>query len=147
MASIPSVYGALDVNMFHVQPKHPTRSAFIRASTLSLGSIAFGSLIVAILETIKVLLRVAQANANADGHRACHNQHLLPDSPDSPISSAVEACLACCAACFLGCIEQLVEYFNRWGLRLLFLSVTLHHHADTLTLRSVRPVLLCTTDT
>ena len=28
-------------------------------------------------------------------------------------SVAVEACLACCAVCFVGCIENLVEYFNR----------------------------------
>lgn len=31
-------------------------------------------------------------------------------------TSAVEACLACCAECFVGCIEQLVEYFNRYVL-------------------------------
>ena len=48
-------------------PPHPTRSAFIRASTLSLGSIAFGSLIVAILELIRMILNYAQANAAADG--------------------------------------------------------------------------------
>lgn len=29
-------------------------------------------------------------------------------------TSAVEACLACCAECFVGCIERLVEYFNRY---------------------------------
>lgn len=51
------------------QPAHPTLSAFVRASTLSLGSIAFGSLIVTILELIRLLLNVARNNANADGHR------------------------------------------------------------------------------
>ena len=50
-------------------PKHPTLSAFGRASTLSLGSIAFGSLIVTILELIKMLLNIAKNNANAEGHR------------------------------------------------------------------------------
>jgi len=77
-------------------PKHPTLSAFGRASTLSLGSIAFGSLIVTLLELLKMVLRAAQNSANADGH-------------------PVEACLACCAACFVGIIEQLVEYFNRYA--------------------------------
>ncbi|KAF9566775.1 DUF580-domain-containing protein [Agrocybe pediades] len=77
-------------------PKHPTISAFGRASTLSLGSIAFGSLIVTILELIKLILNAAQQNANADGH-------------------PIEACLACCAACFIGIIESLVEYFNRYA--------------------------------
>jgi hypothetical protein len=77
-------------------PNHPTLSAFGRASTLSLGSIAFGSLIVTLLELLRMILRAAEANANADGH-------------------PVEACLACCAACFIGCIESMVEYFNRYA--------------------------------
>ncbi|KAJ7218063.1 plasma-membrane choline transporter-domain-containing protein [Mycena pura] len=78
-----------------LMPKHPTLSAFGRASTLSLGSIAFGSLIVTLLELLKMVLHAAQNSANADGH-------------------PVEACLACCAACFVGIIESLVEYFNRY---------------------------------
>ncbi|KAF8345826.1 plasma-membrane choline transporter-domain-containing protein [Amanita rubescens] len=77
-------------------PDHPTLSSFGRASTLSLGSIAFGSLVVTLLELLRVILDVARNNANADGH-------------------PVEACLACCAACFVGCIEGLVEYFNRYA--------------------------------
>ncbi|KAF7361889.1 hypothetical protein MVEN_00533400 [Mycena venus] len=77
-------------------PKHPTLSAFGRASTLSLGSIAFGSLIVTLLELLKMVLRAAEHSADAEGH-------------------PVEACLACCAACFVGIIENLVEYFNRYA--------------------------------
>ncbi|KAG6830173.1 hypothetical protein H0H92_001903 [Tricholoma furcatifolium] len=77
-------------------PKHPTVSAFGRASTWSLGSIAFGSLIVTLLELLKLLLEMIRNNANADGH-------------------PVEACLACCAACFIGCIEGMVEWFNRYA--------------------------------
>ncbi|KAG5640765.1 hypothetical protein DXG03_007253 [Asterophora parasitica] len=77
-------------------PAHPTTSALGRASTLSLGSIAFGSLIVTLLELLKMLLNMARDNANAEGH-------------------PVEACLACCAACFVGIIEGMVEYFNRYA--------------------------------
>ncbi|KAJ6499296.1 plasma-membrane choline transporter-domain-containing protein [Mycena sanguinolenta] len=77
-------------------PKNPTLSSFGRASTLSLGSIAFGSLIVTLLELLKMVLRAAQNSADAEGH-------------------PVEACLACCAACFVGIIESLVEYFNRYA--------------------------------
>jgi len=79
-----------------LMPKHPTLSAFGRASTLSLGSIAFGSLIVTLLEILRIVLDVARNNANADGH-------------------PVEAVLACCAECFVGIIESLVEYFNRYA--------------------------------
>lgn len=77
-------------------PKHPTLSSFIRASTLSLGSIAFGSLIVTILELIRMILNAARNSANADGH-------------------PVEACLFMCAECFIGCIESAIEYFNRYA--------------------------------
>ncbi|PSS37822.1 hypothetical protein PHLCEN_2v290 [Hermanssonia centrifuga] len=77
-------------------PAHPTLSAFVRASTLSLGSIAFGSLIVTVLELIRMVLNVARNNANSDGH-------------------PIEACLALCAECFIGCIEGMVQYFNRYA--------------------------------
>ena len=53
----------------YMQPDHPTLSSFGRASTLSLGSIAFGSLVVTLLELLRIILNVAQNNANADGHR------------------------------------------------------------------------------
>ncbi|KAI0332325.1 DUF580-domain-containing protein [Cubamyces sp. BRFM 1775] len=79
-----------------MMPAHPTLSSFVRASTLSLGSVAFGSLIVTLLELVKMLLNIARNNANADGH-------------------PVEACLALCAECFIGCIESAVEYFNRYA--------------------------------
>lgn len=52
-----------------LQPKHPTLSAFGRASTFSLGSIAFGSLIVTLLDLLRLILNAARNNANADGHR------------------------------------------------------------------------------
>ncbi|KAB5593164.1 Integral to plasma membrane protein [Ceratobasidium theobromae] len=77
-------------------PKNPSLSAFARASTLSLGSIAFGSLIVTLLELLRIILNSIRANAAESG-------------------SPVEAALACCAACFVGCIESMVEYFNRYA--------------------------------
>ncbi|KAH8083752.1 DUF580-domain-containing protein [Cristinia sonorae] len=79
-----------------LMPKHPTLSAFVRASTLSLGSIAFGSLIVTLLELIRLILDIARNTADADGH-------------------PVQACLALCAQCFIGCIEGLIQYFNRYA--------------------------------
>ncbi|OBZ70731.1 Protein PNS1 [Grifola frondosa] len=79
-----------------MMPPHPTLSAFVRASTLSLGSIAFGSLIVTLLELLRMILNAARNSANADGH-------------------PIEACLAMCAECFVGCIEAAVQYFNRYA--------------------------------
>ncbi|KAL4254261.1 Protein PNS1 [Abortiporus biennis] len=77
-------------------PPHPTLSAFVRASTLSLGSMAFGSLIVTILEIIRLLISIARNAASQEGH-------------------PIEVCLALCAECFMSCLEGLVQYFNRYA--------------------------------
>jgi len=79
-----------------VLPKHPSLGAFGRACTTSLGSIAFGSLIVTILEIIRLILQMIRNNAAQDGH-------------------PVEAICACIAECCIGCIQGLVEYFNRYA--------------------------------
>ncbi|KZT10655.1 DUF580-domain-containing protein [Laetiporus sulphureus 93-53] len=79
-----------------LMPPHPTLSSFRRASTLSLGSIAFGSLIVTLLDLLRLLLNMIRNNANQEGH-------------------PVEVCLALCAECFVGCIEGMVQYFNRYA--------------------------------
>ncbi|CAG8704238.1 28180_t:CDS:2 [Dentiscutata erythropus] len=67
----------------------PTLSSFKRATTTSIGSICFGSLIIALLNTARAVLRT------------------FADSDDG-------ACgfLACCIACLLAWIESIVEYFN-----------------------------------
>ncbi|THH08372.1 hypothetical protein EW145_g2751 [Phellinidium pouzarii] len=77
-------------------PSHPTLSSFVRASTFSLGSVALGSLIVTILELIRIVLNAARQNADANGQ-------------------PIEALLACCAECFVGCIESMIEYFNKYA--------------------------------
>lgn len=68
------------------QPAHPTRSAFIRASTLSLGSIAFGSLIVTILELIRLLIRAVRDNAAGD-NRVSFKHRLVTSSTDYVLAS------------------------------------------------------------
>lgn len=68
---------------------HSVRDSFVRAITYSFGSICFGSLIVAIIQAAKEMVR--QMRENGDGM------------------------LMCCAEFLLGCIEWLVEYFNKWA--------------------------------
>ncbi|EIW81912.1 DUF580-domain-containing protein [Coniophora puteana RWD-64-598 SS2] len=77
-------------------PSFPTLSAFGRASTFSLGSIAMGSLIVTILEVIRLLLNALRNSAQEDGNPCLW-------------------CLACCAECFVSWFESMVEYFNRYA--------------------------------
>ncbi|RUS13937.1 plasma-membrane choline transporter-domain-containing protein, partial [Endogone sp. FLAS-F59071] len=74
-------------------PTSPTFSALGRALTTSFGSICFGSLIIALLQTLKAVLR-----------------NFANDS-----SNGFAAFLAICAVCFLNCIEGLVEYFNHYA--------------------------------
>jgi len=67
------------------------RDSLVRSTTYSLGSICFGSLLVAILHAVRNSLRGAQNNRNGNG------------------------ILTCIAACLLSYIEALVEYFNKWA--------------------------------
>ena len=64
-------------------------NAFIRTVTTSFGSICFGSLIVAILEALRMLARFARDNDDGNG------------------------ILLCLAECCLSCMASIMEYFNK----------------------------------
>ena len=64
-------------------------NSFLRAMTTSFGSICFGSLIVAVLDALRLLANTAR---NMD---------------DSGIG-------LCIAECILDCLARLIEYFNKW---------------------------------
>jgi hypothetical protein len=65
------------------------RDSHIRSVTTSFGSICLGSLIVALINTVRDIVRSSRENG--------------------------DSLIACCADCILGCIESLVEYFNKWA--------------------------------
>jgi len=73
-----------------------TCGAFKRATTTSLGSICFGSLIVAVLQATRAILREAQNHAAREGNIGL-------------------AFLACCIGCCLSWIESLIQYFNKYA--------------------------------
>jgi hypothetical protein len=52
-------------------PKRASLKSFIRSTTLSLGSIAFGSLIVTILELLRLILQSVQQYEAGQGDSAC----------------------------------------------------------------------------
>jgi len=62
--------------------------SFCRATTSSLGSIAFGSLIVAFLQVLEDMARKGERDGNV---------------------------LACIARCLIQCFKNVAEYFNRWA--------------------------------
>ena len=57
--------------------------------TTSFGSVCFGSLLVAILQALRVVAETAQAEEGGIG--------------------------TCIAVCILSCLESLLEYFNKWA--------------------------------
>eukprot|EP00814_Leptocylindrus_danicus_P004022 CAMPEP_0116014202 /NCGR_PEP_ID=MMETSP0321-20121206/6149_1 /TAXON_ID=163516 /ORGANISM="Leptocylindrus danicus var. danicus, Strain B650" /LENGTH=515 /DNA_ID=CAMNT_0003483833 /DNA_START=77 /DNA_END=1624 /DNA_ORIENTATION=+ len=77
------------------------RDSFMRATTYSFGSVCFGSLIVAIIQALKTMVEMARNEEGGDN------------------------ILLCIADCLLGCIESLVEYFNKWA----FIYVGLYGYA------------------
>ena len=72
------------------------RNSYVRSLTTSFGSICLGSLIVAIIQTLRRYFQSLRENG--------------------------DSFLACCAECLIGCIENLVEYFNKWA----FVFVAIH---------------------
>lgn len=77
-------------------PKNASWKAMLRACTVSLGSIAFGSLIVTLLELLEAFFRMLQQSESGQG-------------------DTVGAILACCAACCVSCIRGMVEWFNKYA--------------------------------
>lgn len=77
-----------------VAQRNPTAASTKRALTTSFGSICFGSLIIALIQTVRALLRQAANESASEGN-------------------LVGAFLAICAECCLSCIEGLLQYFNK----------------------------------
>jgi hypothetical protein len=68
------------------------KDSFVRSTTYSFGSICFGSLIVAVIQTLR------------------HLQNQLRHSDDDSMKL-----IGCIIQCILACIEDLIEYFNEWA--------------------------------
>lgn len=82
-------------------PRHPAMGAFKRTMTYSFGSVSFGSLLIAIVNTIRYLLDIARMSAQQD--------------IGNDIARMVIMCLLCCAQCFMGIIDWMVSYFNHYA--------------------------------
>ncbi|KAF9410998.1 putative choline transporter, neither null mutation nor overexpression affects choline transport [Podila epigama] len=74
-------------------PSSPTLASARRALTTSFGSICFGSLLIAVLQTLRYVLNSLR-NDSDDGFMAF---------------------LALCASCILSCLEGLFEIFNKFA--------------------------------
>jgi hypothetical protein len=81
-------------------PKNVVWGSIRRACTFSFGSIALGSLIVAVIRTLRVLLNNARSHAR--GSQNMGAQILL-----------------CCAECLLSIIEGLIAYINKYAFSII----------------------------
>lgn len=80
----------------HAVPKNPSWNSLKRACTYSFGSICFGSLIVAIIRTLRLILR----NAEQEARRS---------------NSPAAAIVLCLVQCIVGCIESIIMYINKYA--------------------------------
>lgn len=62
-----------------------------------MGSIAFGSLIVALLDLLRAGLQVLMNYESGQG-------------------DLIGTAIVCCAQCFVGCIASAAQYFNRYAM-------------------------------
>ncbi|KAJ3282915.1 putative choline transporter, neither null mutation nor overexpression affects choline transport, partial [Blyttiomyces sp. JEL0837] len=83
-------------NQVTVPVKNVTAKSAGRALTTSLGPVCFGSLLIAIIQTMKVLANIAKNQAAEDGN-------------------LLVCLLAACCQCILACIEDLLDYFNKYA--------------------------------
>ncbi|EJP66775.1 Choline transporter [Beauveria bassiana ARSEF 2860] len=95
---ICGVYGAWYFAV-HNFPKDATRSSAKRALTYSFGSIAFGSLIIAIIQFLRQLCSVARQQSAQDGG----------------VGGMVGMAFFCILECLIGIIEWAVEFVNRYA--------------------------------
>jgi Plasma-membrane choline transporter len=77
-----------------VPVSNPTLASAKRAMTTSFGSNCYGSLLIAIIQTLKSIANNAKNQAGENGN-------------------AGMAILFCCLQCILSIIEDILEYFNK----------------------------------
>jgi len=90
------------MNNTSAMPQSPMPGALKRSMTTSFGSIAFGSLVVAIIQTLKAMATIGrdQAMDNANGGDGC---------------SIVLCVIASMARCVLSCLESIAMYINHYA--------------------------------
>jgi hypothetical protein len=83
-----TVAGTVATFWYNSESAGATGSSLKRATTTSFGSICFGSLLVAILQALRALAESSREEGSFMG---------------------------CICECILGCLQSLMEYFNRWA--------------------------------
>jgi hypothetical protein len=84
-------------------PSSPMPASLKRTMTTSFGSVAFGSLVVAIIQTLKAIATIGRNSAMEDA------------SSNGDGCSVVLCIIASMARCLLGCLEAIALYINHYA--------------------------------
>ncbi|KAK0547379.1 pH nine-sensitive protein 1 [Tilletia horrida] len=95
--------GIFGVWYYGSDARHVALSSFKRATTNSLGSICFGSLIVSLLEMLRAFFRLLSSTEASEG-------------------DMIGSILACVAGCCIGIIEGLIQWLNKYA----FINIALY---------------------
>jgi choline transporter-like protein 2/4/5 len=79
--------------------RHPILSAFKRTCRFHMGSLAFGSLIIAIIQTVRTILMYIQKKTSAKSNG---------------LTRCMFACVACCLKCLQACIDKISKNAFVW---------------------------------
>jgi hypothetical protein len=101
-----TVSGTLACWWFTPSRRHPVRGAVFRALSTSFGCICLGSLVVAVLSVLRVLLRLARDGLQRSTTRRSNSQ-------SNPHPFRLGA--LCFAECILSMVERAFQYFNRYA--------------------------------
>jgi hypothetical protein len=76
--------------------RNPTYKSAKRAMTISLGSNCYGSILIALVQFLRALIQAARQSAQDDNNQAC-------------------SLFLVCLECIVSCIEDILEYFNKYA--------------------------------
>lgn len=83
-------------NKVELSVQNPTSKAAVRALTTSFGPICFGSLLIALIQTLRTMIRMARDQARED-------------------NNIFAMIILCCVECIVQCFQDLLEYFNHYA--------------------------------
>merc|ERR1719223_234828 len=79
--------------------------SLFRAETTSFGSICLGSLLVALVQTLRFIAKMARSQ----------NRENRGSGEGDALIACIMACIFCCIDCILGLLQDAMEYFNKWA--------------------------------
>lgn len=106
LSGVFSSWYFFDANDANSKPKYPAFGSLKRALTYCFGSICFGSLLVSLVQTLRISLQVLKAKLQ--------NRHLNYDDDNDNGSSGENGLLFCFLICLVSVLEWIASEFEYW---------------------------------